>query len=210
MFPGMTEGERKRILETASELFMTHGIKSVSMDDLASELGISKKTIYQHVADKKDLVWCVFETGAEEKNHRIETEKKKTKNAVEELFIVNLMLNEMMQDHSPACERDLKKYYPDLYEIFYEQQKKAMYDAIKKNLQRGKKEGVYRENLNEEIIARLQVFLLEGMNQEEPDPKELHAGGFFNVIFDYHIRAIVNKKGLVIYEKLIQNIAKKQ
>ena len=108
--------ELKNILLKSRDLYMKYGIKSITMDDVARELGISKKTLYQYVTDKDDLVGKFIDNEIAIRQEEICKCFRIGLNAVEELFEISLFMNKMMRDQNPATEYDLKKYYPQHFQ----------------------------------------------------------------------------------------------
>src|SRR5665811_2127221 len=108
--------ELKNILLKVRELYMKYGIKSITMDDVARELGISKKTLYQYVTDKDDLVRKFVDYEIDQKQDEVIRCFNIRFNAIEELFEISFFMNKMMRNQNPATEYDLKKYYPNHYQ----------------------------------------------------------------------------------------------
>ena len=192
---------RIEIAEKVSKLYRNYGIKSVTMDDVAHHLGISKKTLYAHFSDKEDLVKGVMESIARNKSVDLSVPKKMTINAIEELFYYYKVQVQMIRDHKPSFIYDLKKYYPDLYIQFQEAKKKRILDSAQINLVKGKREGLYRDNLDESLIARINMMRIEGiMNSGTFSFEEVISPDFFSEIFRYHVYGIVSDKGREIFE----------
>jgi len=103
------------IIDEVKGLFKRYGIKSVSMDDIAVSLGMSKKTLYQYFPEKESLIERVVESELANKKQKFEHYLKNNKNAIEEAFNINRFINDVYKDHIPAMIYDLKKYYPAIY-----------------------------------------------------------------------------------------------
>lgn len=197
--------EMMHILEKTALLYQKYGVRSVTMDDVASELGISKKTLYQHFADKHQLISMVTDHLINTRQHCMDEIYLKEMNAIEELFEVARFVNQMMMEHNPAFEYDLKKYYPEEYQKIRSIKRKSMYDSAYGNLQKGMEEGIYRGDMNPEIIARLHVARVEGMiDQELFSVEDISNRDVFKEIMVYHIRGIANQKGIRILESMLQ------
>jgi TetR/AcrR family transcriptional regulator, cholesterol catabolism regulator len=148
---------QERIRLKADELFRRYGIRSVTMDDIAAQLGMSKKTIYQYYADKDQLVDAV---AVDEINYSQECCTKDaaaSANAVEEIFRVMEFVEEMFRNMNPSMLHDLEKYHPLGYRKFLEHKNKFLYDMIKKNIERGIKEELYRPEIDIEIMVRYRL-----------------------------------------------------
>ncbi len=192
--------EYQHIIEKASELYNQYGIKSVTMDDVARELGMSKKTLYKYVANKDDLVDHYVEFLTERRKCNVEEIKKQDLNAIEELFAVNEHVIEMLQNYNPSTEFDLKKYYPDHYNKLRQRRRNNMYKAVKENIQKGKEEGLYRKKLDEDIIARVHVSRIENSFANEMFTiQELTSWRFIREMMIYHIHGIANGEGVKFF-----------
>ncbi len=201
------EKELLNILEKVSILYQKYGIKSITMDDVAREFGISKKTLYQYVTDKPDLVEKVMLLIAEKHNSFFKKLRAKKINAIEELFEVNKYFTEMLKNYNPSMEYDLRKYYPDLFKKIYDVRRKRMYESIIRNMKKGIKEGLYRRDMDIEIIAKLHVSRIENMYDNEIfTNEELISTKVFNEIFIYHLRGIANVTGIKFLERKLKEL----
>lgn len=194
--------ETKNILERVSQLYHKYGIKSVTMDDVSRELGISKKTIYMHFSDKEELVGNVIDFMIETRHNCMNEIYEKELNAIDELFEVARQVNQMLREHNPAMEYDLKKYYPAAYEKVKQVKRKVMYDSVMNNLQKGIRQGIYRSEMNPDVIAKMHVARVEGMIESDVfTEEEFTRMDYFREIMIYHLRGIANEKGIKILEK---------
>jgi TetR/AcrR family transcriptional regulator, cholesterol catabolism regulator len=192
----------KVILKECSHLFIKYGIRSLSMDDLCREMGISKKTLYQYVENKVDLIAKTLDFVVQDAVWAVEESNKSGDNAIDQLLNVSRKVCIEMQHFNPSITFDMQKYYPELYRKFNHSKKEIIYNQIVENMRRGIEEGYYRNDLPVELVARLYVQKLEHIN----DPEFLQSEDFsfsnmFQVMFDNHIRGISNPKGLEYYEK---------
>ncbi len=199
--------EFKFITEKVSELYQQYGIKSVTMDDVARELGMSKKTLYKYFSNKDDLVGQFVDHLVNERRCNVNTILNKDLNAIEELFEVNEHVIQMLKNYNPSTEYDLKKYYPQHYEKVRKLRRNNMYQAVIDNIRKGKREGLFRNNLNEDIIARVHVSRIENSFANEMFTiDELTSRGFVTEMMEYHIRGIASKKGIEFFEKKLKEI----
>jgi AcrR family transcriptional regulator len=189
------------ILKKVRQLYRKYGIRSVTMDDVSHELGISKKTLYQYVQDKDELVHKVVELEITDRQDRMNISCSDNKNAIEQLLEIARCISTMLKDYSAASEYDLKKYYPDLYIKVRDLRRTHVFRFIFDNLKKGIEEGLYREEIQLDTISRLNVALIDNMvDSEVISIPEFMAPQFFNEFFIYHIRGIVNAKGLNFFE----------
>ena len=202
------EHKLDEILEHVYSLYNRFGIKSITMDDVARELGISKKTLYQFVKDKADLVEKVMVMNA--MRHGMEMAKitAKNQNAIVELLEVNAYMNVMMKEQNPTLDYDLKKYYPAIHKKLNAESKKKMLEAIRKNLIKGQQEGIYRQDMDVDVICKIHMTRMEyRYSAETISPEELTSPRVIKEIFLYHLHGISNENGLkVLNEKLKEYI----
>jgi len=180
------------------------------MDDVARELSISKKTLYQYVTDKDDLVGKFIENEIELRFEEIYKCFKIGFNAIEELFEISFFMNRMMKDQNPTTEYDLKKYYPHHYQKTVKARREGMYKYVLQNLKKGKEEGLYREDMDVEIIAKLYMSRSENNHLNELfTNEEFTSIKLFIEILTYHIRGIATKKGIIVLEKKLKELETK-
>lgn len=151
---------QERIISKAHELFMQYGIRSVSMDEIATQLGISKKTIYHYYADKDAIVDAVLAIEISHNQKQCSCSQQESENAVHEVFLAIDMTQEMLKVMNPSILYDLEKYHYNSFKKFADHKNKFFYNIIKQNLERGIQEGVYREGINVEILSRFRIITM--------------------------------------------------
>lgn len=190
-----------KILEQVRKLYQRYGIKSVTMDDVAQNLGISKKTLYEYFSDKEDLVANVLLMEHDDRCCMLSEIESKHMNAIEELFEVYKMIHGFFRDFNPSMEYDIRKYYPELYNRIKEARRKRMYESAMQNLEKGKREGLYRKELDSVIITKMHVFRTESMKDNDMfSMDELSSFKMFHEIFVYHLYEIMSQEGRVFFE----------
>jgi AcrR family transcriptional regulator len=199
--------ELKNILTKVGCLYKKYGIKSVTMDDISRELGISKKTLYQYVQDKNELVGHVINLAIENQINAFDKIFNLGLNAIDEIFEVQKVLRQMIRDNNPSEEYDLKKYYPDQFQKILTIKRDQIFSHTLANLKKGKAEGLYRPELNEEIIAKIQWMRVQSTieNQIFTDDELISPQSFLEV-FIYHIRGIASDKGIKVLEKKLKEL----
>ena len=189
------------ILEHVGKLYHRYGIKSVTMDDVAHQLGVSKKTIYEFFSDKEDLVRQVLMFEHDHACGFLNAIADNKFNAIEKLFEVYKMISMMFTGHNPSMEYDIRKYYPTLFLKIRELKRKQMFESVFNNLNQGKKEGLYRRELNSKIIAKLHVFRTESLFDTDMfTQEELSSFIMFHEIFVYHLNGILSHEGRSFFE----------
>ena len=152
---------RDKILKGAEGLFTKYGVRSISMDDIARHLSVSKKTLYQHFTDKEDIVTLVFESVLSESRKEFEAIHETAENAIDELAKLSVCLKKNVDEINPSLLFDLQKYYPKAWAVWLEFKRMCIYDSIKKNLDQGIAEGFYRPEINTEILSIVRMALIE-------------------------------------------------
>ncbi|MCF8378546.1 MAG: TetR/AcrR family transcriptional regulator [Bacteroidales bacterium] len=187
------------------ELYRKYGVKSVTMDDIARELGMSKKTLYSLVTDKRDLIEKILEVEFSENLKGFVGIQSSGQNAIEELFSVHNFMKSQLKFHSHAFEYDLKKYYPEIYNSLMEKKREVMYKSVLENINRGKKEGIYRMELKGELISSLYIARMESTKDNNVLSLEYFiTPEIFQEYLIYHIRGIANNKGIEILEHYLE------
>lgn len=197
----------KSILLKVRELYMMYGIKSITMDDVSRELGVSKKTLYQFVTDKDDLVGKFIDNEIAIRQEEICKCFRTGLNAIDELFEISIFMNKIMRNQNPATEYDLKKYYPEHYQKIVKTRREGIYSYILTNLNNGKKEGLYRDDLNNEIIAKLYLSRSESIHISDLFTiEEYTSHDLFMELIKYHVRGIATQKGISVLEQKIEEL----
>jgi TetR/AcrR family transcriptional regulator, cholesterol catabolism regulator len=150
-------GIQERIKQKADELFRRYGIRSVTMDEIAKQLGMSKKTIYQYFSDKDELVDAVFTDIIQYNQQCCSDEQASSENAVDEVFKKMRMLQEIFDNLNPSIFFDLERYHPKTYQKFQQHRNKFLYQLLKNNIERGKKEELYRPEINSDMAVRVRL-----------------------------------------------------
>ena len=193
---------KQRILTEVESMFMRYGLKSVTMDDISRSLGISKKTLYQYVENKADLIQQVMLKHIEDETAAIINIHNDSKNAIDEMLKIAAYVAELLRGMSPTTLYDLKKYYRSSWDLVESLHMKQVYQIIKENLEWGKKEGLYREEIDTDILAKLYTGMSDIIVDDtlfslsDYDRENLH-GEFIR----YHIHGIASKAGLKLLEK---------
>ena len=151
---------QERILEKTHELFHQHGIRRVTMDDIATQCGMSKKTIYQYFKDKDELVDAAAESHMHHNKCICEIDKKLAKDAIHEVFLAMDMVKEMFEKLHPGLLHDLEKYHPKTFIKFKKHKDEFLYKTVKQNIEWGIEDGVYRPGIDTDVLTK---FRLESM-----------------------------------------------
>ena len=196
----------EKILHKATDLFLTYGVKSVTMDDIAKELAMSKKTIYTFYSTKTKLVEASTSYLFHKINSEIQTICSLEQNPIKELFMVKTLILEHLKNEESSPQYQLQKYYPDLYDSIRQKQFDSIDECISKNLKKGIEAGFYRKNLDINLITRFYFIGIIGIKNIDLFPKNEYGMPYLMKNYlEYHIRAIATEKGI----KSLQNIINK-
>ncbi|WP_299128207.1 TetR/AcrR family transcriptional regulator [uncultured Winogradskyella sp.] len=197
---------REKIILKSTELFLTLGFKSVTMDDIANELGMSKKTIYVHFSNKTKLVEAVtfhlFDTICD----GIDTICENAPDPIEELYSIKMFVMQHLKDEKTSPQYQLKKYYPQIHNQLKFKQFEKMHGSVQESLQQGVETGVFRDNIDINFISRMYFTGMTGIkdNMFFP-PEEFQMAYLMESYLEYHLRAIVTEKGFKILNQFITN-----
>ena len=148
---------KERILAKATDLFMQYGIRSITMDEIAAQLGISKKTIYQFFTDKDAMVEAVVNEEMKRNEAECLGYSLQAENAVHEIFLAMDSVQEMMKSMNPQIMYDLEKHHPVAFKRLKQYKYQFLSTVIKENLEKGTREGIYRKDLNFELVTRHRI-----------------------------------------------------
>lgn len=192
-----------QIISSASEMFLTKGFKSVTMDDLASSMGMSKKTIYSYFKTKSDLVNKVSNYISDIITGGINFICAQNHNPIEEIYVINDFVQENLKQEDSSPIYQLEKYYPKTHSKLIKKQFEVTHGCIIRNLENGVDEGLYRNDINIDFIARLHFASAIAIKNQEMFPKsKFPANNIFISYIEYHIRGIITKKGLQVLEEV--------
>jgi len=197
---------KEKILEKAADMFLTYGFKSVTMDDLAQEMAISKKTIYSHYKNKTELVneitlslFCSVSEG-------IDAICALEKNPIEELYEIKKFVLQHLKGDKSSPQYQLQKYYPKIHNSIKQKHFEVMNECVIVNIKRGLEMGIYRENLNIDFISRIYFSGVTSIKDLNLFPsKTFSPAKLMNEYLEYHLRGIVTPKGRKILNTIINS-----
>nr|WP_315192947.1 TetR/AcrR family transcriptional regulator [uncultured Flavobacterium sp.] len=194
---------KEKIMAKASELFLKLGFKSITMDDIAGEMCISKKTIYKYFSNKDVLIEESIQMVHKEVHETIKQIVAKNFNAIEENFEIKRMFRELFKSAESSPIYQLKKHYPEVYAKALSSQIEVCEKCFRDNIQKGINEGLYRENLDINNYVKFYYTLIFNINENtasgiEAEELEVKA-------LEYHIRAMATLAGIIELEKHLKN-----
>ena len=193
-----------KIFEKARHLFYTIGVRNTTMDDLAKELGISKKTLYKEIENKADLVKFCVQYDLKKDEDSIYQISAQTENAIEELLLIASHIYSELQTFHPTMMHDLVKFYPESWTLVENHRDIFAKKNIANNLKKGMQQGLYRKDINTEMVTMLQLhlsFLPLQANSRNFKPADVYLE-----ILKYNFYAIATPKGIELFQQLIKKI----
>ena len=188
------------IIQEASKLFLQLGFKTVTMDDLAVSLGISKKTLYIHFENKQQLVYEVAQAIFEKITKDILKIRESCSNPIEEFHFVRLEAMKYLGNEKTSPNYQLQKHYPKIYMDLRTKEYQYLGKMVRDSLQDGINSGLFRAGIDLEFVSRLHINGLRGIRDIEIFPiEQFKIEELFENYLDYHLRAIITPKG---YETL--------
>lgn len=194
---------KTKIIEKASELFLKLGFKSVTMDDLACEMCISKKTIYKYFSNKEILIEESTAIMHKEIHTMILGIIENKHNAIEENFEIRKKFKEMFKTSETSPIYQLKKHYPEIHGKMIAREINECSSLFRQNIEKGIQQKLYRENIDIENYVRFYyelIFSIHGNTRSEKEAKELEL-----IALEYHTRAMATPAGVIELEKHLEN-----
>lgn len=192
---------KERIIQEARNLFLRLGIRSVSMDEIATQLGISKKTVYQHFQDKDELVDRVLQMQIN--NMQVETTEtvQSASNAIEEIFNTMDMMVKHSRNMNPMVLFDLQKYHLSSFQKFHAYKNDFLLNIISNNLKKGVEEGLYRSDIKIEILSKFRLeTLMIGFNMDAFPADKYNVTEVSLVIIENFLYGLATEKGFNMIE----------
>lgn len=195
------DDQQQAILDRVEALFMQVGVRTVTMDDVASQLGISKKTLYKHFRNKGDLVQQCMQRHVHEEQCALEGIKVEAENAIAALLQTTAHIARQLATLNPAVMHDTQKYYPETWALFDGYKHQYIYRHVVENLERGMAEGIYRDDLDPDVIGRIYVGRLDlFFDTKLFPPGRYRILEVYTQFMDYHVRGIASPQGVAYLE----------
>ncbi len=196
---------KERIISKARELFFRYGVKSVTMDDIANALGISKKTIYLHFVDKDDIVFQLISNEISEDKCEWEELENSSKDVIDRMVKSMELFKQAFAEINPSTFFDIKKYHPRAWNLFLEHKQNFILEKIKNDLTEGIKQGVFRASINVEVLSRMHLEQIEmGFDPNIFSPSQFSLVEVQLELLDHFIRGVLTEKGTLTYNEYQQ------
>jgi AcrR family transcriptional regulator len=199
--------ELSKILETAEGLFRKYGVRSVTMTDISYQLGISKKTLYNVIENKEDLISKIMLLYIErEKKESLEIATNAT-DALDEMLKISVHVQRNIQDMNPSLLFDLKKYHNKIWNVFESYRRDFILMLMEKNIERGIKEGIYRPEIDASIMSRIHVGTVEIFSDEILLPPERFPRTRVHIEFALHfLHGLITEKGKRLFDEYLKHL----
>lgn len=195
-----------RILNGTRELFFKRGIKSITMDDIAVHLAISKKTIYSHFKDKDLIVRSLFRNILEQQLKKMHEIQKISENPIDEIMQLMGHVGEFISQFNPVVFFDLQKYYPSVWEEFRVYRETELIKFVEENLKKGIKLELYRKEIKIKIVARIRIEMVNlGFNTEVFPINQFNPAEVQVAMLEHYLHGIVTLKGNKMITKYVNN-----
>ena len=197
---------KEKIIEKSTDMFLNLGFKSVTMDDIANELGISKKTIYVHFPNKTKLVEATTMQVFDTISYGIDCICELDKNPIDEIYEIKKFVMYNLKDEKSSPQYQLQKYYPKIFGSLKRRQFEKMLGCVVQNLERGVSKGLYRSAIDINFIARLYFNGMLSLKDQDVFPlTQFSIRELMDQYIEYHLRAIVTEKGMITLNNFIKN-----
>ncbi len=196
---------QKKILKRSQELFFQYGIRSITMDDIAKDLGMSKKTIYQFFKDKDEIVHTLIREKCGSDLKYFEDLHKTAENVIDEMFAIMKHLGKIISEINPGLFYDLQKYHPHTWRLFQEFREQHIVKMVEETMTRGIRQGYIRSDINSKILARMRMAQVEiGFNPTIFPPDKFKIVEVQLAMLEHFFYGICTLKGHALVNKYKQ------
>ena len=193
---------KDRILQGAQELFFKYGIKSITMDDIAKHLAISKKTIYKYYTDKNEVVEAMTTQLMKKNECEFQSIADESTNVVEEVFTMMKHMGNMFSQMNPNLFYDMQKYHPNSWKLFKDFKEECIERMVEDSVKRGIIQGLVRSDINTKIVARLRMAEIEmGFDPNVFPPNKFKIIDVQLALKDHFLHGICTLKGYQLISK---------
>ncbi len=197
---------KERVIEEAEKMFRKHGVRTITMDDIARRLGISKKTIYQHFTDKDDLVYQVTLHNMTREANDYDCIIQTASNPIQEMLKASEMMKLHLADTNPNLVQDIQKYHPKAWAVIRQFEQQHVVEAIADNIRTGTEQGLYYSNVDPETMARLRLETVHAAFNDAIFPRNrLTIEAIQQQLMEHFIRGLLTEKGFLVYHEYINH-----
>ena len=205
------ETMENEIIGKAHEMFQRYGLRPVTMDDIAKELSVSKKTLYKYFANKEELVERAVERVMDKVSARMVELLKAEGNAIDMLFAMDEVVCANIEAHDHSMQFQLERYYPELYAKLEGRKREMVLKMMHANIEQGKREGLFRAELNNDVVAFLYYSRARLMTESDTaEFEQMSMPELMREILIYHVRGVANAKGIAYLQEKLMTTTKTQ
>lgn len=196
---------REKILIEAEKLLWRFGVKSVTMDDIARQVGISKKTIYQHFTDKDDIVLQVMTSHLDRDQHDITCMVNEAVDPIHELLSMSEMMRKSINQVNPSTLIDIQRHYPKAWAVFLDFKEKHILTSLLRNMRTGVERELYRNDLDMDVMARLRIESVQLAFDDRVFPNaRTNVLAIQEQLLHHFIRGLLTEKGFILYNQYVK------
>jgi TetR/AcrR family transcriptional regulator, cholesterol catabolism regulator len=198
---------KERILNKATEMCFRFGIRSVTMDDIAKELGISKKTIYQHFEDKDEIIFQIMKLEMDKDKNEWASLSITSKNLLDKMTSALQLMRKGMEGMHSSIIFDIKRYHPRAWALFLDHKNNFILETVTNDINAGIKEGIFRSDINVSFMAKFRMEQVEmGFDTDVFPSTSFNMVEIQTTLLDHFIRGILTEKGLKQYNSYQQSL----
>ena len=197
----------RMIMESVRDLMKEKGVRGYRFEDIYQKINISKEEFFKYIDDEADLVKKALDFERDNFKKIFDEYDFDGVNAIDILMTVSREMSSNFKNLNPSLTFDLKKYYPEIYQEHFQQRIDFIFDQIKINITKGINQGMYREDLSIELVARLYISrLIDIHNPDFFPPERFSFSMLFEVMFENFIRSIAKTEGIKYFEEKIKAV----
>jgi AcrR family transcriptional regulator len=197
----------RKIMECVRDLTEKVGVRNITFERICKELNLPRETLFHYVENENDLVKKVLEFERESFKVIFDEYNFDGVNSIEILLVVSREISMRFKDINPSITFDLKKYYPEIYQEHFQKRIDFIFEKIKRNIEKGINQGMYREDLSVELVARLYISrLIDIHNPDFFPPERFSFPMLFEVMFESFIRSIARPEGIKYFEDMVRTV----
>lgn len=206
MKPLFRDEKELALIQRVALVFLEKGMKAMTMDDIAVELHVSKKTLYKYVKNRSELIKKCVQLRVQKEIENRQMIQAAGLNAVEETLKMTEFSAQIIANSHEKMHSDLQKYFPDSFALITDFKSGFLYESVLRNIKKGIEEGLYLDSINPKILAKMYIVKIDLVFDGDTFPSnEFKFKEVLTQVAQHQIRGMATKKGNEILEKLINN-----
>lgn len=195
---------KTEFLTRVADLFLEFGAKTLTMDEVAREFGISKKTLYQRYRNKEALLEDVLHLKLQEIIDKMQQLDLEIDNAIDRMLCRDEVIDKAVDSNNTVLIKQLLRYYPSIFSTHMQNFYEKFSDVLIHNIQRGRKQGFYRDDFDERIYSKFFFQLIMSYDSSTfVDVSEIERLEYQNGVMEFYLQAITTEKGKQYLKSII-------